>query len=135
VKTVPDKPEYYRRHSSWVQQGNGLAWVAASGARGLHALSVTLAGPRDAPRYYTVRLYFAEPDGLPGGQRIFHVRMQDRVMLENLDVSSEAEGPRRLLVKEVPHVRVGAELSIRLEPAAEAAVPVPILSGVEVVEE
>jgi len=134
VKTVPDKPDYYRRHSSQIQ-GDGPAWVAASGARGLQALTLTLAGPKDPPRYYTVRLYFAEPDRLPAGQRLFHVRLQDRVMLENFDVSAEAGGPSRILMREFQNIRVGAELTIRLQPATGAAVPVPILSGIEVVED
>src|SRR5262249_3652853 len=70
VMTNPASPDWFRRHSSWVQDG-GLKWVGASGARGLTSAVVTLAPPpwpysfapspdplAERVRTYTVRLHF-----------------------------------------------------------------------------
>ena len=58
-----------------------------------------------------------------------------KVVLPALDVSREAGGPGRAVVREFKGVRVGRELTVTLTPDADAAVPVPVLSGVEVLAE
>src|SRR5207302_984563 len=60
VKAEPAAPDYFRRHASQVE-GDGT-WRAASGARGLTKLTLTLAPAGASERRYRVRLYFAEPD-------------------------------------------------------------------------
>ena len=129
---MPEQVEWYRRHTS--QFVGSPAWVAASGAKGLESLTVTLGGKNDPERAYTVRLHFAEPDGLEEGKRLFHVVLQSKRVLENLDVCKEAGGPGRGLVKEVKGVRVGEDLTVRLTPAGPVGRP-PVLSGVEIVAE
>jgi outer membrane protein assembly factor BamB len=42
IKIVPGKPEYFRRHASFIQN-NSLNWVAASGAKGLKQITIRLA--------------------------------------------------------------------------------------------
>jgi outer membrane protein assembly factor BamB len=132
VRHTPEKLDWFRRHSSQVE--GGLSWVAASGAEGLETLIVTLGGADDPERGYTVRLHFAEP-GDPGKvQRVFHVELQGKRVLENLNVGKEAGGPGRALVKEFKGVKVGRDLTVRLTPADPVG-PLPVLSGVEVVAE
>lgn len=132
VKHTPEKPEWFRRHSSQVE--GELNWVAASGAEGLETLTVTLGGANDPERTYTVRLHFCEPGGPGRVSRVFHVDLQGKRVLDNLSVSKEAGGPSRALVKEFKGVKVGRDLTIRLTPADPIG-PLPILSGVEVVAE
>lgn len=134
VKTEPEKPEWFRRHSSQIE-GVGPTWLAASGAKGLRSLSLTLGSPADKVRSYTVRLYFVEPDRLPAGQRRFDVALQGQTVCHDLDVCREAGGPNRMLVKEFHQVQVKSELTVQLTPAPEASVPTPVLCGVEVVAE
>ena len=55
-------------------------------------------------------------------------------MLENLDVSTEAGGPNRALVKELKGVKVGRDLTVKLAPVDPVGLR-PILSGIEVVAE
>jgi hypothetical protein len=92
---------------------------------------VTLGGADDPERTYTVRLHFAEPDGLGEGRRLFHVDLQGKRVLENLDVSKEAGGPGRGLVKELKGVTVGKNLTVKLTPFGG----LPVLSGVEILAE
>jgi outer membrane protein assembly factor BamB len=131
VRTTPEKPEWFRRHSSAVS-GPGLPWVASSGAKGLTALTLTLVREPDPERTYTVRLHFAEPDGLPAGRRVFDVGLQGETVLKDFDISADAGGPGRAVVKEFKGVRVEKDLTVTLTPAAFAAVPQPVLCGVEV---
>ncbi len=133
VRTVPARPEYFRMHSSLVE-GEGLKWVGASGARGLRSLAIPLGNKGERERTYTVRLYFLEPDRLGAGERRFDVALQGDTVLRGLDVSKEAGGPNRALVKEIEGVRAGTELTVTLTPDATTRAAT-LLSGVEVVAE
>ena len=134
AKTVPAKPDYFRHHSSQIE-GEIPHWLVASGVRGLQSVTLPLAPAGTKARAYTVRLYFAEPDRLPTGRRLFDVKLQGKTMLSGLDVSKEAGGPGRGLVKEFKGVMVGKELTINLRPAEVSAVKAAVLSGVEVIAE
>lgn len=130
---APSSPlQYFRHHSSRIE-GTGPTWQAAAGVKGLRTLTLTLAAATDKPRKYTVRLVFVEPDGLPAGARHFDVSLQGRTVCEGLDVSAEAGGPNRMLVKEYHGVQVGPTLTLKLAPA-EGSAP-PVLCGVEAVQE
>jgi outer membrane protein assembly factor BamB len=124
VRITPSNLEWFRRHPSQIE-GDGLKWLGASGAKGLRSLSVPLA----AGRTYTVRLYFIEPDRLPPGRRRFDVALQGRPVLKDFDISREAGGPNRTLVKEFKGIKVAKELTVTLRPSDPASVPV--LCGVE----
>src|SRR5262249_28743924 len=52
VAVTPARPDWFRRHESQVAGGAGPAWVAASGARDIRSLTVTLA-PDAKERTYT----------------------------------------------------------------------------------
>ena len=124
------KAEWFRRHSSQVV--GPLNWVAASGVRGLESLTLALDRKAAHDRTFTVRLVFMEPDPLGPGQRRFHVLLQGREVLRNLDIVAEAGRPLRSLVKEFRAVRVTESLHIRL--VASGDLPT-VLCGVEVIEE
>lgn len=131
VRTTPARPDWFRRHASQVTS-TGPAWVAASGARGLTGLTVTLAEEPDTPRSYTVRLHFLEPDAVEPGQRVFDVSLQGRRVLEQVDIVQEAGGRQRGLVKECKGIRVLDDLVVALTP--RTALP-PVLCGIEIVIE
>jgi outer membrane protein assembly factor BamB len=133
VTTVPSRLDTFRMHASQVE-GGGPKWVAASGARGIERLTISL-DTTTKERAYTVRLYFVEPDRLPDGQRKFDVAIGDECVLHALDISQETGGPGRLLMREVKGVRVRHDLTIDLTPVADVAVPVSVLCGVEVMAE
>jgi len=122
VETSPGNPGWFRRDSSRVH-GEGLKWVAASGARGIESLEVTISSPGT----YTVRLHFAEPDDLAPGERVFDVALQGRVVLKNFDVVREAGGPMRPVVKNFEGVRVDDDLSVTFRRRKGE----PVLCGVE----
>jgi outer membrane protein assembly factor BamB len=137
LRTQPGLPRWFRRHPLQVE-GDGPRWVTASGACGLEKLTIPLAPEAKGkirPRPYVVRLYFLEPDGLPEGRRRFDVALQGQPVLDDLDVSAEAGGPGRGLVKEFNHVLIDRELTVTLTPDETAPVPETVLCGVEVLAE
>jgi len=149
IQTTPEHPDYFRRHPS-VITGSGARWIAASGVKGLKSVVITMvlppteeeregravAGRRPPkPKTYTVRLHFAEPDGLKPGARVFDVAVQGRVACKALDIVKEAGGPNRPLVREVTGVAIDEDLVITFTPADAAGTSVPVLCGIEVVAE
>ncbi|MFQ5811117.1 MAG: malectin domain-containing carbohydrate-binding protein, partial [Armatimonadota bacterium] len=134
VQVAPEEPDWFRWHSSRVQ-GEGRNWVAASGAKAITRMSITLAQQGAPERAYTVRLHFVEPDGSPPGQRVFDVALQGNTVLRGLDIAKEAGGPKRPLVKELTGVKVRDVLSVSLKPRSAAPGRGPVLCGIEVVAE
>jgi hypothetical protein len=130
VTTEPARLDTFHWHQSQVK-GDTLPWVAGSGIRGLRKLTMRLGPDAAAPRRYTVRLVFLEPDGLPAGRRLFDVALQGQTKVRRLDVSGEAKGPGRPLIREFKGIVVRRDLVITLSPIAG----VPVLSGVEVLQE
>ena len=90
-----------------------------------------LAG-RAPDRDYTVRLYFAEPEDLKPGDRVFGVTVQGRRMLDDFDIVKEAGRPHKGIVKEFRGVRVNDELRLSFHPTGKRPA---VLCGVEVVAE
>lgn len=131
IKTVPEKPEWFRRHSSQIE-GTDLSWVAGSGAKGVTSLKIKLGTSNKQPRAYSVRLYFAEPDDVQIGDRIFSVTLQGQSALRSLDVLKESGGRYHTLVKDFSGIQVGDELTIGLTPDSESKQPASILSGIEI---
>lgn len=118
--------ERFRKHSSRIG-GAGIPWVAASGMKGLTSLTLTLDKAAKEEQPYTVRLHFVEPDGLSAGQRTFDVTLQGQEILKDFDISREAGGPDRALVKEFT-VPASAELKLKFVRRKGT----PLLCGLEV---
>jgi outer membrane protein assembly factor BamB len=131
VTLEPRDLAWFRRHSSQIS-GEGLSWVAASGAKGIKSLQISLANKDAAPRKYKVRLHFMEPDDVQPGERVFDVSLQGRAAIAAIDVVKEAGGRNRSLVKEISGVEVTDRLEIELTPEASAKLQAALLSGVEI---
>lgn len=127
VRTEPASPEYYYRHSVWIEGGEGWPWVGASGVKGLQR--VTVAGLK--PGSYTVRLVFTEPEANAKlGSRKFAVRLQGQSVAENLDAVAEAGGPMRVVTKQFAKVTVtDGTLSVQLDAQSGQT----LLNGLEII--
>jgi hypothetical protein len=131
--------EYFCRHAMTVA-GPGLPWVAASGVRNVESVTIGLAGAggdsqgTQTPPRYTVRLCFAEPDGLGPGERVFDVLLQGKKALDRFDVAKAAGGPDRCVVREFPGVPAAGQLRIEFSPGDGAEFG-PVLSGAEIILE
>jgi len=134
---VDGSPHWFRHHSSRAS-GEGLAWVAASGAEGVQRIVLHLrprtptAGP-GSPRHYTVRMQFVEPDdSVRPGERRFDVVLQGKTVLTGFDIVAQTGGAFRSVVRSFSHVPVADDLTISLRPLTQRAA---VVCGVEAIVE
>jgi hypothetical protein len=105
-------------------------WVVSSGLVGLDEITIGV-GKTKAPRRFTVRLFFAEPEKVGVGARKFHVDVQGKRALTDFDIMQTAGGVRRSVIREFTGVVVDGSIRIRLTSASTLP---PLLCGVEVLE-
>ncbi len=132
IATKPAAPELFRRHATAVS--GPYNWVTSSGLKNVSEISVTL-GTMDKARPYTVKLYFAEPDNLPEGKRLFHIDIDGQRVLSDFDIAKEAGGAGRSLIKEFNGISAKGNIVVRLTPAAGASVRVSVICGLELIAE
>ena len=89
-------------------------WIFTSGARGLVHAELPLTGKGQKPETYTVRLFFAAPEGDKPGQRVFDVHLQDKTVMKGLDVTAKAGGAKHALDEEFEKVAVTDRNGTRL---------------------
>ena len=124
---ITGEAEYFTHHSSRFE--GEIPWVAASGCKGLSSLALN-----NATGNYTVRLYFAEPDDVAAGERVFEVSLQGKVVLSDFDVVSEAGGARKTIVKSFDDIMADGDgrLVVTFNATGDAGA---IINGIEVVQE
>lgn len=130
VQIEPAQPRWFRHHAQQMT-GDGLRWVAASGAEGVRKLTVRVAPEGTGAQKYTVRLHFAEPDHKAAGERVFDVALQGQKVKSAVDVAASAGGVLRTAALDFPGIDVAADLVVELTPVQGE----PILCGVELVAE
>jgi len=127
ISVSGDQMDYYRRHASTVT--GPMPWVTASGVKNVRNFTIDVDTPGAEARPYTVRLYFAQPSTLKPG--IFSVSLQGQVVEKSLDVSAEAGGVDRTLVREYTMIEAGGQLIIDLKPLGKNGPT--FLSGIEII--
>ena len=83
---------------------------------------------------YTVRLYFAEPDEIAPGDRVFDVALQNKTVLRDFDIVKQTGQPLQTVVKQFQHIPIQDELTISLTANPKQAEH-PLLNGVELISE
>lgn len=94
----------------------------------------TAATTKAADPLYTVRLYFAEPDEIAPGDRVFDVALQDNTVLRDFDIVKQTGQPLQTVVKQFQHIPIQDELTISLTAHPNQAEH-PLLNGVELISE
>ena len=110
-------------------------WIFTSGYANEKPLAFRLIGDGQPSGAYTVRLFFAEPEDLEVGQRVFSVSLMGKTVLEDFGIARAAGGVRKAIVKEFSGIEVRDELEIRLLPSSKAAMNKPVLCGFQAFRE
>lgn len=126
VSIEPAAATTFVHHSAMLPDGP-LNWIGASGVIG--ARRITWKPPAPLNSAATIRLVFADPDRLPPGRRVFSVKLQGRTVLDNWDLAREAASPGAVVVRDIPSVEIGDQLTIELEPSSDAVGGETILCG------
>jgi hypothetical protein len=85
---------------------------------------LTDAAAGQSPAVYTVRLGFNALPEDREGRRVFDIKLQDKIVLENFDILATAGKANRAVVKEFKGIRAGSALILEL-------LPKPALSEVD----
>jgi len=127
--------DFYALNENSVKVANtDTPWVFTSGARGLTRADVPLIGRDQPAATYTVRLYFAALEGDKPGQRVFDIKLQDKIVAKNFDLVAKAGGAQRAFMVEFTNIPVTGDLVLELVSSQEApaASQQPLLNGLEV---
>jgi len=114
-------------------------WLFTSGYQGLLRCNLPLIDDSTGqePGIYTVHLGFKALPGDKPGQRIFDVKLGDKVVLKNFDVATAAGRANKAIVKEFKGIRVENILALELVPKSTnpAINQAPIINFIEVIRE
>lgn len=86
---------------------------------------------------YTVRLFFAEPDDVKAGERVFDIILQDKTVAKDFDIIKEAGSKNKALIKEFKNIQAGKDLKLELKSKAKKTTikTIPLLNAVEIIKE
>ncbi|MFQ6034576.1 MAG: PQQ-binding-like beta-propeller repeat protein [Sedimentisphaerales bacterium] len=124
ITTMPASPRWFRHHAARFE-GEDFGWVTASGAIGLTNVTIALGNSEQAE--YRVRLYFAEPEGVEVGQRVFDLAIQGKQVLNNFDIAQDAGSNGSGIIREFQPIKATADLTITLTPLVGR----PVICGIE----
>ncbi|MBA4388522.1 MAG: hypothetical protein C0404_11110 [Verrucomicrobia bacterium] len=111
-------------HPAWTS-----IWFRPTGASRLCPLYRDVAqGASGTPTVYVVKMYFAEPDDIAVGQRVFDIKLQGNTVASGFDIAQAAGGARKAVVREFSGVVVTDMLKVELV----SVVGQTLISGIEV---
>ncbi|HIE29594.1 TPA: methyltransferase domain-containing protein [Candidatus Poribacteria bacterium] len=118
-------------------EGTDKPWLFSYGCCGLSRCVIPLIAKGKEPGIYTVRLGFAELADVREEQRVFDIKLQDRVVLKDFDIFKEAGAPNKAVIKEFKGMNVKKELLLELVTKAvnPTVTQAPMLNFIEVVRE
>jgi len=127
---------FYSYDSKGVKiEGTDCPWLYTNGCVGLQKCQIPLIDNMFAEKagIYTVRLGFVAPSA----RRMFDIKIQDNIVLKNLDILKEAGGINRAVVKEFKGIDVEDMLSIELVPEITnpEITKAPVINFIEVIRE
>ncbi len=134
--TIQEGRGYFYRDFKGVSiPGTDKPWLFTSGCLGLSDCTIPLLDPEKEhdPGTFTVRLGFLAPPEDKPGQRIFEVRLQDRVMLKDFDIARETNSAQEAIVKEFQNIEVKDVLKLELIP--QSSQQPPIINYIEIIRE
>lgn len=125
---------YGFNEESYQVTNTDLPWVYSSGARGLIHAELPLIGKDQQPETYTVRLYFAALENDKPGQRVFDIKLQDKIVMKDFDPVAKADGVKKAVMQEFHDIAVTDNLLLELVPAQANPEDAnqPVISGIEV---
>jgi len=130
---------FCRDHRGASIEGTDRPWLFTSGCLGLVKFDLPLVDDvwSEGAGRYTLRLGFAAPRGDKASQRVFDVKLQDKMVLKDFDIVKAAGGSDRAVVKVLNGVEVAGNLKVELIPKAPkpTAAQAPVINYIEAVAE
>jgi hypothetical protein len=108
-------------------KGKDLTWVGASGLLGVRSVTVDL----KEPAKYRLKFVFLEPEHTEPGNRIFNLRINGSLVIENLDIVKAAGARDTVYTKTIDNVTVSGTLKIEFKAVKGKS----LICGLEIVRE
>ncbi len=116
-----------KRHQ-WIQSDWSF-WMAVDSA--LYRVLYKDKKPDKAK--YTVRMHFAELENIKAGERVFDIKIQDKVVASKVDVLAQSGGLYTATMKEFKDI--DTQGNIQIEFISRSPAHPPVLNGLEVVRQ
>ena len=113
---IPGMKYFNRDHKNTDISGTDKPWLFTSGCVGLTRCRIPLldADDKDSSGIYTIRLGFMPLEDDETGQRVFSVKLQDDVVLEDIDIHQSSGSLNQPVVKEFKNISVQDDLVLEL---------------------
>jgi hypothetical protein len=138
-QTLPGMGYFCRDFKGVNIAGTDKPWLFTSGSYGMIRCEVPLidesAGQKAAK--YTVRLGFKAMPEDKEGQRVFDIKLQDKVVLENFDILKTAGETKKAVIKEFAGIKAEKMLVLELVPRSDnpQVNHAPIINFIDVIRE
>jgi len=110
VKTITIRPFVQPKNPDLNSKGEVKAFEKSALNQAIQEMLPDASGSFDIPKPFTVRLYFAEPDKMAIGKRVFDVMLQGKDVLKDFDIAAEASPSG--LMKEFTNVSIRDTLQL-----------------------
>jgi hypothetical protein len=115
VKILPGMGYFCHDFKGQDISGTDKPWLFTSGCRGMMRCEIPLRdGAAENSAVYTVRLGFKALPEDREGQRVFDIKLQDKVVLQDFDVLKTAGRTHKAVVKEFRGIEAGNALTLEL---------------------
>ncbi|MBN2377761.1 MAG: PQQ-binding-like beta-propeller repeat protein [Sedimentisphaerales bacterium] len=112
-------------------------WLFASGCCGLSKATITLIGENEPVALYLVKLGFADTQNQQAGKRIFDIKIQGKIVVENFDIIAAAGSSNQAITKEFASIKVQDNLIIEMIPKTNnpQTNELPVLNSIEFIRQ
>ncbi len=131
---------YFRRDFKGINiDGTYKPWLFTSGCLGMKRCEIPLIDDFSEQKAakYAVRLGFKALQGDKNGQRVFDIKLQDKMVLKNFDILKTAGKINRAVIKEFKGIKAKNVLVLELVPKSSnpQVYQAPIINFIEVIRE
>ncbi len=133
---IPEGMGYFARDFKGVTiDGTDKPWLFTSGCVGMRRCELPLIKEGDEAAAYTVRLGFMPQPENRSGERVFDIKLQNRVVSDGLELKNEQA--ETALIKEFKEIQVKDNLVVELVPRSSKITSenAPVINFIEVIRE
>jgi len=134
IKTITIRPFLQPNNQDLNDKGDVQAFEKNALNQSIKEMFPGAGGHFDSPKFYTIRLHFAEVDNIAKGMRIFDVILQGKTVLTEFDIAAEINGGYSCLMKEFRNIPITDKLQVEFHGKSGQIAP-PLICGIELVAE
>jgi outer membrane protein assembly factor BamB len=134
---LPGLGYFALNHEVLQMEDTDKPWLFSYGCCGITKCEIPLVEKDQKGGIYTVRLGFVDFTNSKAGQRVFDIKIGDRLVMEDFDIIKAAGSPNKAIMKEFKGIQVSDNLRIELIPKTSklTLAEAPLMSAIEIIRE